>query len=190
MARFEELFRMRADANEAEVIEQFFTERGIDFTIRPDGSDAHEYGVLNGKNSAPKDTIIARMDVLPYDEEVGKLPIKVTLSNGSFRVIDIDPKECRVNVGTSPQASVPTSDVINNGVGTSATEDMEAYEFNTSIVNDFIQFLKPYNLDVKAQEIVLNSITSALDHCEEIRAGKANLPETTTFSINFDKNPT
>lgn len=181
---------MRADADEADVIERFFTERGIDFTIRPDGSDAHEYGVLSGNCSSPKDTIVVRTDVLPYNEDIDALPIKLTLSNGSSRVIEINPGEYVKATGAIHQSGALLNDVLNDTVIPSATEDMDAYTFNTSLINDFIQFLKPYNLDVKAQEIVLNSIQSALDHCEEIRAGKANLPDTTTFSINFDKNPT
>lgn len=190
MAKYEEVFRMRADADEADVIEQFFTERGIDFTIRSDGCDAHEYGILSGKYSVPKGTVVTGTDVLPYDAENNLLPVKITLSDGSCEMIKLSPNDYVKAEGVIYQKGAPLVDVLNTAVIPSATEDMDAYEFNTSLINDFIQFLKPYNLDVKAQEIVLNSISSALDHCEEIRAGKANLPEATTFSIKFDKGPT
>lgn len=191
MARYEEVFRMRADADEADVIEQFFTERGIDFTIRPDGSDAHEYGILKGNIGNPTDTIVSKTEILPYNKEFDVLPVKVTLTNGRHSIIEVNPKDYCVAVGGAiRQDGASLTDVLNNAVIPSATEDMDAYTFNTSLINDFIQFLKPYNLDVKAQEIVLNSIQSTLDHCEEIRAGKANLPEITTFSINFDKKST
>ena len=187
MAKYEELFRMRADVDDADVIEQFFTEHGVDFTIRLNGSGSHDYGILNGTRSGTGIVEVCDTEILPYDAESDVLPIKLTMTDGSTKLININPAEYEQLIDINHQKDNLSTEVSNATNPPTATEDMEPYDFNTSLINDFIQFLLPYNVDAKAQGVILDIFGKTLEFCGDIRNGKSDISDNTTYSIEFNK---
>lgn len=196
MAKFEELFRMRADVEDADAIDTFLTERGVDFTVREDGPDTHIYGVLKGNSvTGLTNTVVANVEQMPYDEELGGVPTKITLTNGSTKIFVIKPDDYLTAYSESTKSGGIIHEIIKPSGVTQAQigsepitgfEDMEPYEYNTQLINGFIQFLLPYKLDAGAQEFLLSVMQEALDSCDEIREGSASVTDE-TYKTLLDK---
>lgn len=180
MAKIKELFRINADSKYNSAIEKFFVENDVDFTMVEESSVTHEYVILD-RSGSKSGVIVTDTTVLPYNEELDALPIKLTLSNGSSTVVEIKPSDYENAVYTEHNKPPVSFETV--GANVSATEGMDSYEYNTAFINDFINFMLPYKVSAESQEIILKFVEVALDACGDIRAGKTGTDGVTRDSV-------
>lgn len=182
MAKLKESFRMSADKKYLPVIEEFFTKYGIDFTIMDEASMVHDYVVLE---SGKMDQVsVINTEILNYDEEKDALPIRITLSDGSTKMVYVNPALYEASGSSVVQSDNRQPNENDNSVA--GFDDMEAYEYNTQLINGFISFLLPYKLNAGVQELLLNVMQETLDACDEIRDGSAHVTDE-TYKTLLDK---
>lgn len=176
MAKLKESFRMTADRKYNAAIEEFFTKHGIDFTV-DETSVTQDYVVLDSEKHEP--VSVVNTEVLNYDAEHDVLPIRLTMSDGSVNMVNINTDAYAAKLPGAGQTQTSSEPLT-------GLEDAESYEYNTQLINGFIQFLLPYKLDASAQEFLLSVMQEALDSCDEIRAGLANVTDE-TYKTLLDK---